>query len=76
MKISFSDVANKLNEYGVDFEVCPVGAHYMHGKIERKIRKVKRSLSKHFYNHRLSILQWETLGDQIANSINNLPIAI
>ena len=27
-------------------------------------------------NHRLSIIQWESLGDQIANSINNLPIAI
>ena len=25
---------------------------------------------------RLSFIQWETLGNQIANSINNLPIAI
>ena len=25
---------------------------------------------------RLSIIEWETLGDQVANSINNLPIAI
>ena len=27
-------------------------------------------------NSRLSILQWETLGDQVVNSVNNQPIAI
>ena len=25
--------------------------------------------------HRLSVLEWETLGDQIANSVNNMPLA-
>ena len=54
----------------------PVGALYMHGKVERKIRHVKESFSKHLFKERLSVIQWETLGDQIANSINNLPIAI
>ena len=48
----------------------------MHGKVERKIRHVKESFSKTMHNERLSIIQWETLGDQIANSINNLPIAL
>ena len=48
----------------------------MHGKIERKIRHVKESFSKHLFKERLSVIQWETLGDQIPNSINNLPIAI
>ena len=76
MKMTFYDVQNKLHEYGVDFEVCPVGAHYMHGKVERKIKHVKESFSKHLQNNRLSIMQWETLGDQIANSINNLPISL
>ena len=76
MKIKFSDIRNKLHEYGVDFEICPVGSHYMHGKVERKIRHIKESFSKHLHNDRLSIVQWETLSDQIANSINNLPIAI
>ena len=66
MKIKFSDLSNKLHEYGVEFETCPVGAHYMHGKVERKC----------IYNNRLSIIEWETLGDQVANSINNPPIAI
>ena len=76
MKMTFYDVQNKLHEYRVDFEVCPVGAHYMHGKVERKIKHVKESFSKHLQNNRLSIMQWETLGDQIANSINNLPISL
>ena len=41
----------------------------MHGKVERKIRHVRES-------KQLSIIQWETLGNQIANSINNMPIAL
>ena len=48
----------------------------MHGKVERKIKHVKESFAKHLSNNRLSIIQWETLGDQVANSINNLPIAL
>ena len=76
MKIKFSDVSNKLHEYGVEFVTCPVGAHYIHGKVERKIKHVKESFSKCIYNNRLSIIEWETLGDQVANSINNLPIAV
>ena len=76
MTITFSDVQNRLHEYGIIYEVCPVGAHYMHGKVERKIKHVKESFAKHLYNDRLSIIQWETLGDQVANSINNLPIAL
>ena len=49
-----------------------MGAHYVHGKVERKIRHVQRQNDK----NRLSIIQWETLGDQSANSINNMPIAL
>ena len=75
MKLTFFDIRDKMHEYGVNFEVCPVGAHYMHGKVERKIKHVKESFSKCLNNDRFSIIQWETLGDQIANSINNLPIA-
>ena len=76
MTISFSDVSNALHEFGVSYELCPVGAHYMHGKVERKIRHIKESFSKTLQNERLSNIQWETLGDQVANAINNLPIAI
>ena len=76
MIIVFTDVKNRLHEYGVDYDLCPVGAHYMHGKVERKIKQIKESFSKVLFNERLSIIQWETLGDRIANSINNLPISI
>ena len=76
MTLSFYDIHNKLSEFGVDFEPCPVGAHYMHGKVERKIKDVKVTFEKHLQNQRLSIIQWETLGYQVANSLNNLPIAI
>ena len=77
MTIKFSDIKHQLHsEYGVEFEVCPVGAHYVHGKVERKIRHVQESFLKSNEKNRLSIIQWETLGDQIANSINNMPIAL
>ena len=35
MILKFVDVRQRIHtEYGVKFEVCPVGAHYMHGKVE------------------------------------------
>ena len=77
MLISMCDVGGKLNrEYGIQFEVCPVGGHNFHGRVERKIRTVKESLLKSVHNVRLSILEWETLCAEISNSINNLPIVI
>ena len=76
MKISFSSLQNKLStEYGTEYRVCPVGANYMHGKVEGKIQQIKKSVSKNLNNRRLSVLQWETLGAQISNSIN-LPIGV
>ena len=45
MIITFTDVRTKLHKFGVDYEVCPVGAHYMHGKVERKIQHVKQNFS-------------------------------
>ena len=76
MKLTFTDVKNELHECGVLYEVCPTGAHYMHGKVERKIRSIKESFSKHLQREKLSIIEWETLGDTVANSINNLPIGL
>ena len=77
MVLSFIDISLKLSrEYGVQFKTCPVGAHNVHGKVERKIKEVRKSIRKSVSNKRLSILQWETLGQQISNSINNLPICI
>ena len=57
MSLTFRDIQHKLSEYGVDFEPCPVHAHYMHGKVERKIRHVKETFSKHLQNQRLSLIQ-------------------
>ena len=42
MILSFSDLKHKITtEYGVEFKTCPVGAHYVHGKVERKIQQIK-----------------------------------
>ena len=47
MIIKFSDVNHKLHEeYGDKLETCPVGAHYMHGEVERKIRHVGESFQE------------------------------
>ena len=38
MVLSFSDIQHRLSvRHGVSFQTCPVGAHYQHGKVERKI---------------------------------------
>ena len=77
MVISFSDLKHKLSvEYGVEYITCPVGAHNVNGRVERKIQEIKRSLKKCIEKNHLSILQWETLGQQICNSINNVPIGV
>lgn len=77
MKLDFLDLKTQLmKESRVEFELCPVQGHSMHGKVERKIREINSSIEKSVHNHRLSILQWETLTSCIANQINNLPLAI
>ena len=76
MVISFIDLQHRLSvEYGIDFKTCPVGAHYVHGKVERKIQDIKKSFAL-IEKNRLSIIQWESLGQQVANGINNMPIAL
>ena len=77
MILSFSDIKNKISfEYGVNFETCPIEAHYVHGKVNRKIREINRSLARKMNKQRLSVLQWETLIQQICNSINNVPVGL
>ena len=77
MKLEYYDIKHRLHkEFGVDFETCPTGAHYVHGRVERKIKHVQESFLKASDKQRLSVLQWETLADQVANSVNNQPIAI
>ena len=77
MQYSFNDTKNRLlADHGIQYMPCPVGAHYQHRKVERKIREVKKSVRINVQNDRLSIVQWETLMQQVANSINNLPIGL
>ncbi len=76
-ELQFWDIRFKLHQSkSIDFEVCPVGGHNFNGKVERKIREIKKSITKAVSNCRLSLLQWETLGATIANSINNMPLAL
>ena len=77
MQIDFSNLQCRFSsEFGIEFQTCPVGAHNAHGKVKRKIRHIQESMEKNLSKDRLSFIQWENLGNQIANSINNLPIAI
>ena len=75
--LNFSSLQRKSNvKYGHEFKTCPVSAHYMHGKVETKIQQIKKSMNKELNNHHLSVMQWETLGSQIHNSVNNLLIGL
>ena len=68
---------NRLHrEMSVEFKVCPVGGHNINGKVERRIRHLKESLEKTISNERMSVTQWETIATQIANSLNDLPLAL
>ena len=77
MRLSYTDIKNKLHkEKLVEFDTCPVGGHNVNGKVERRIRHIKESLEKNVQNERLSIIQWETVSAEIANAINDLPLAL
>ena len=77
MRLKFRDIQHQLHQnQRIQFEVCPVGGHNMHGKVERKIKSVKESIEKMLHNERISVLQWETVASQISNSINDLPLAL
>jgi hypothetical protein len=76
MEFSFRDAQHQLHkELNIEFDCCPVGGHNVNGRVERKIRSIKESIERSVQNERLSVMQWETLGASIANSINDLPIA-
>jgi len=75
MRLNYLDIKHQLfNDHKVEFEVCPVGGHNEHGKVERKIREITLSIDV-VHKYRLSMLQWETFAASIANNINNMPLA-
>ena len=77
MKLNFEDIKGRihLNQH-VEVSVCPVGGHNMHGKVERRIREVRKSIEQSVQNERLSVIQWETLAAEIANTINDQPLTL
>ena len=77
MKLDICDIKSRFSQnVKIDFQTCPVGGHDMHGKVERKIQEVKKLILKTMLNERLSVIQWETCAAEIANRINDLPLAI
>ena len=77
VKLDIRDIKSRSSQtVKIDFETCPVGGHNMHGKVERKIQEVKKSIEKTMLNELLSVIQWETCEAEIANRINDLPLAI
>ena len=77
MKLNFQDIRHQLHDnVNVEFQLCPVGGHNMNGRVERKVREIKGSIIKSLEKERISLLQWETLAFEIANAINDLPLAL
>ena len=77
MKLDIRDIKSSLiQNVNIDFETCPVGGHNMHGIVERKIQEVKKPIEKTMLNERFSVIQWETCTAEIANRINDLPLAL
>ena len=57
MKFDYHDAQYQLHtNQSVDFNVCPVGGHNEHGRVERKIKEIKLSLEKVFVKSKLSIM--------------------
>ena len=77
MKLNFQDIRHQLHvNVNVEFQLYPVGGHNMNGRVERKVREIKGSIIKSLEKERISLLQWETLAFEIANAINDLPLAL
>ena len=76
---SISDITKSLNEnydIKINFEVCPVGGHNMHGAVERQIREVRRIMHTVCKGIKLDVLQWETTLAWISNEINSMPLSL
>ena len=51
MKLKFQDTRLQLHvNVNVKFELCPVGGHNMNGRVERKLRDIKGSITKSLEN--------------------------
>ena len=76
MKLNVQVIWHQLHvNFIVEFELCPVGGHNMNARVKRKIMEIKGSSTKSLGNEKISMLQWETVASEIANTINDLPLA-
>ena len=74
--MNLRDMEHRLYaEQGMVFDVCPVGGHDMHGKVERTIKSVQESLDDIGLNKmRLPAMGVQTFCKQVENALNNLPL--
>lgn len=73
------DVAKALDakyQVGIEFEVCPVGAHNSNGMVERSIREIKKIFERLYKGLRIDILSYETAFSWISSELNNMPICL
>ena len=62
-------------KYGLEFEVCPVQGHNMHGQVERVIRSVQESFEDAgLFAGRYHATGLQTLCKVVENQYNNLPL--
>ena len=77
-QMSFTDAFshNEFSKNGVNFQPYHVGAHYMHGKVERDIKDIQITISNYLHkNNHLSNIQWE-IRSQVLNTLINLSITM
>ena len=63
MELSMVDITRNLDvnySVGIDYETCPVGAHYQNGVVERAIKEIKKLFNVTFRNIKMTILMYET----------------
>ena len=79
MEVNWTELASDINSQygtGVEFEVCPPNAHYMHGAVERSVLEVKRIFNAVFAGLKMELFSFETAFAFCANELNNLPICL
>jgi hypothetical protein len=76
VKVELRDLSHRLySEHGVLLEVCPVGGHDQHGKVERTVKSVQDGLEDiGLSKMRLHAMGIQTLCKQVENAYNNLPL--
>ena len=76
-KFDFKDLQQAIHtNQSFQVRISAVKCHEEHGLVERRIRTMRDILQKMSINHRVSVLDWETVFCIISNTINSMPLAI